>query len=109
MISSIYFFYSKEKVSKAKLSHLCQRPLDHAGCKSRDVHEWQGLEGESQQANLQDRSPQYFSDMISSISFTTNGPKETSNKGEISFTSSVENLKNNIRNRVNQTVLNLVP
>ncbi|KAL2537077.1 Uncharacterized protein Fot_18468 [Forsythia ovata] len=45
------------KVPKAKLPHLCQRPLDQAGCKSRDVHEWQGLEGESQQVNPQDRPP----------------------------------------------------
>ncbi|KAL2537881.1 Uncharacterized protein Fot_19272 [Forsythia ovata] len=33
----------KGKVPKAKPSHLCQRPLDQAGYKSRDVHEWQDL------------------------------------------------------------------
>ncbi|KAL2501203.1 Uncharacterized protein Fot_35051 [Forsythia ovata] len=44
--------------------HLCQRPLDQAGCKSRDVHEWQGPEGESQHANPQDRPPQYFSENL---------------------------------------------
>ncbi|KAL2529633.1 Uncharacterized protein Fot_22234 [Forsythia ovata] len=38
---------------------------DQAGCKSRDVHEWQGPEGESQQANPQDRPPQYFSENLS--------------------------------------------
>ncbi|KAL2463955.1 Uncharacterized protein Fot_51911 [Forsythia ovata] len=45
--------------------HLCQRPLDQAGCKSRDVYEWQGPEGESQQVNPQDRPPQYFSENLS--------------------------------------------
>ncbi|KAL2457838.1 Uncharacterized protein Fot_56066 [Forsythia ovata] len=54
----------KGKVAKAKLPHLCQRPFDQACCKSRDVHEWQGLEGESQQANPQDRPPQYFSENL---------------------------------------------
>ncbi|KAL2508967.1 Uncharacterized protein Fot_32614 [Forsythia ovata] len=44
--------------------HLCQRPLDQAGCKSRDVHEWQGPEGESQQINPHDRPPQYFSENL---------------------------------------------
>ncbi|KAL2513706.1 Cytochrome [Forsythia ovata] len=53
------------KVPKAKPSHLCQRPLDKASCKSRDVHEWQGSEGESQQTNPQDRPPQYFSENLS--------------------------------------------
>ncbi|KAL2528909.1 Uncharacterized protein Fot_21510 [Forsythia ovata] len=38
--------------------------LDQAGCKSRDVHEWQGPEGESQQANSQDRPLQYFSENL---------------------------------------------
>ncbi|KAL2469105.1 hypothetical protein Fot_50681 [Forsythia ovata] len=52
------------KVSKAKLSHMCQKPLDQAGCKSRDVHEWQGPEGESQHANPQDRPSQYFSENL---------------------------------------------
>ncbi|KAL2467709.1 Uncharacterized protein Fot_51234 [Forsythia ovata] len=41
------------------------RPLDQAGCKSKNVHEWQGLEEESQQANPQDRPPQYFSKNLS--------------------------------------------
>ncbi|KAL2490080.1 Uncharacterized protein Fot_43372 [Forsythia ovata] len=54
----------KRKASKAKPTHLCQRSLDQAGCKSRDVHEWQGPEGESQQANPQDRPPQYFSENL---------------------------------------------
>ncbi|KAL2466030.1 UDP-glycosyltransferase 73C3 [Abeliophyllum distichum] len=44
--------------------NLCQRPFDQAGCKSRDVHEWQGPEGESQQANPQDKFPQYFSENL---------------------------------------------
>ncbi|KAL2536983.1 Uncharacterized protein Fot_18374 [Forsythia ovata] len=57
-------FSVKKKVLKAKLPHLCQRPLDQAGCKSRDVLEWQGSEGESQQANPQDRPPQYFSENL---------------------------------------------
>ncbi|KAL2559158.1 hypothetical protein Fot_03897 [Forsythia ovata] len=52
------------KVPKAKPPHLCQRPLDQADCKSRDVHEWQGPEGESQQVNPQDRPPQYFSENL---------------------------------------------
>ncbi|KAL2459064.1 Uncharacterized protein Fot_55082 [Forsythia ovata] len=52
------------KVSKTKLLHLCQRLLDQAGCKSKDVHDWQGHEGESQQANPQDRLPQYFSENL---------------------------------------------
>ncbi|KAL2520375.1 Uncharacterized protein Fot_24298 [Forsythia ovata] len=52
------------KVPKAKPPHLCQRPLDQAGCKSRDVHKWQGPEGESQQVNPQDRPPQYFSENL---------------------------------------------
>ncbi|KAL2535683.1 Uncharacterized protein Fot_17074 [Forsythia ovata] len=56
--------FVKGKVSKVKSLHLCQRPLDQTGCKSKDVHEWQGLEGESQQANFQDRSPQYFSENL---------------------------------------------
>ncbi|KAL2510225.1 hypothetical protein Fot_33872 [Forsythia ovata] len=30
-------------------------------CKLMDMYEWQRREGESQQANLQDRPPQYFS------------------------------------------------
>ncbi|KAL2489752.1 Uncharacterized protein Fot_43044 [Forsythia ovata] len=34
------------------------------GCKSRDVHEWQEPEEESQQANPQDRPPQYFSENL---------------------------------------------
>ncbi|KAL2546742.1 Uncharacterized protein Fot_15975 [Forsythia ovata] len=55
----------KGKVSKAKPLHLCQRPIDQVGCKSRNVHEWQGLEGESQQANPQDRPPQYFCENLS--------------------------------------------
>ncbi|KAL2487985.1 Uncharacterized protein Fot_41277 [Forsythia ovata] len=54
----------QEKVSKAKPPHLCQRLLDQAGCKSRDVHEWQGPEGENQQANLEDKPPQYFSENL---------------------------------------------
>ncbi|KAL2543949.1 Calcium-dependent protein kinase [Forsythia ovata] len=52
------------KVSKAKPLHLCQKLLDQAGCKSRSVHKWQGLEGESQHANPQDRPPQYFSENL---------------------------------------------
>ncbi|KAL2549688.1 Uncharacterized protein Fot_11218 [Forsythia ovata] len=61
-----YFISSvKGKVPKAKFFHLCQRLLDQAGCKSRYVHEWQGLEGESQHANSQDRPPQYFSENLS--------------------------------------------
>ncbi|KAL2553968.1 protein YLS3-like [Forsythia ovata] len=52
------------KVPKAKLPHLCHRPLDQAGCKSRDVHEWQEPEEKSQQANPQDRPPQYFSENL---------------------------------------------
>ncbi|KAL2487705.1 Uncharacterized protein Fot_40997 [Forsythia ovata] len=55
----------KGKVPKAKFLHLCQRPLDQAGCKSRDVHECQGPEGESQHANPQDRPSQYFSENLS--------------------------------------------
>ncbi|KAL2456288.1 hypothetical protein Fot_56956 [Forsythia ovata] len=54
----------KKKVPKAKPPHLCQRPLDQTGCKSRDVYEWQGLEGESQHANPQDRPSQYFSENL---------------------------------------------
>ncbi|KAL2550810.1 GDSL lipase/esterase domain-containing protein [Forsythia ovata] len=49
-----------EKVLKAKLHHSCQRPFGQTGCKSRDVHEWQRPEGESQQVNSQDRPSQYF-------------------------------------------------
>ncbi|KAL2469045.1 Uncharacterized protein Fot_50621 [Forsythia ovata] len=37
--------------SEGEAPYLCQRSLDQAGCKSRDVHEWQGPEGESQQTN----------------------------------------------------------
>ncbi|KAL2474127.1 Small GTPase superfamily [Forsythia ovata] len=33
---------------EGEVPHLCQRPFDQAGRKSRDVHEWQGPEGESQ-------------------------------------------------------------
>ncbi|KAL2548669.1 Uncharacterized protein Fot_10199 [Forsythia ovata] len=58
-------FFVKEKVSKVKLSYLCQKFLDQASCKSRDVHEWQGPEEESQQTNPQDRPPQYFSENLS--------------------------------------------
>ncbi|KAL2458907.1 Uncharacterized protein Fot_55470 [Forsythia ovata] len=54
---------ARGKVPEA--THLCQKPLDQAGCKSRDVHERQGPEGESQQANPQDRLPQYFSKNLS--------------------------------------------
>ncbi|KAL2502408.1 Uncharacterized protein Fot_36256 [Forsythia ovata] len=41
------------------------RSFDHAGYKSRDVHEWQESKGESQQANPQNRPPQYFSENLS--------------------------------------------
>ncbi|KAL2554079.1 SAC domain-containing protein [Forsythia ovata] len=50
---------------EGETSHLYQRSLDQAGCKSRDVHEWQRPEGESQHANPQDRLPQYFSKNLS--------------------------------------------
>ncbi|KAL2545660.1 Uncharacterized protein Fot_14893 [Forsythia ovata] len=56
--------FVKGKVPKAKSPYLCQMLLDQAGCKSNDVHEWQGPEGESQQANPQDRPPQYFSENL---------------------------------------------
>ncbi|KAL2559647.1 PPM-type phosphatase domain-containing protein [Forsythia ovata] len=36
-----------------------------AGYKSRDVHEWQGLEGENQQTNHQDKLLQYFTENLS--------------------------------------------
>ncbi|KAL2554077.1 Uncharacterized protein Fot_07696 [Forsythia ovata] len=52
------------KILEGETPHLCQRSLDQTGCKSRDVHEWQGLEGKSQQANPQDRPPQYFSENL---------------------------------------------
>ncbi|KAL2468769.1 UTP--glucose-1-phosphate uridylyltransferase 3 [Forsythia ovata] len=44
--------------------HLCQRSLDQTVCKSRNVHEWQELEGESQHANPQNRPSQYFSENL---------------------------------------------
>ncbi|KAL2459878.1 Uncharacterized protein Fot_54622 [Forsythia ovata] len=65
-----YYFFrrtftsDKRKVLKAKPSHLCQKSIDQADCKSKDVHEWQGPGGESQQANPQDRPPQYFSENL---------------------------------------------
>ncbi|KAL2554787.1 Uncharacterized protein Fot_08406 [Forsythia ovata] len=55
--------YEEEK-SRRRTSHLCQKPLDQAGCKSMDVHEWQGPEEESQPVNPQDRPPQYFSENL---------------------------------------------
>ncbi|KAL2516102.1 Uncharacterized protein Fot_30073 [Forsythia ovata] len=41
-----------------------KRPFDQASYKSRDVHEWQGHQEESQQANPQDKPPQYFSENL---------------------------------------------
>ncbi|KAL2559806.1 hypothetical protein Fot_04545 [Forsythia ovata] len=66
------------KVSKAKLFHLCQRFLDYACCKSKDVHEWQELDGESQQANPQDRPPQYFSENLSHTRIEPALPEDSS-------------------------------
>ncbi|KAL2527928.1 hypothetical protein Fot_20529 [Forsythia ovata] len=78
----------ERKGSEGEALHLCQRSIDQAGCKSKDVHEWQGPEGEIQQANprtdphnisvirpeeesehanLYDKPPQYFSENLSHI------------------------------------------
>ncbi|KAL2463398.1 Uncharacterized protein Fot_53054 [Forsythia ovata] len=56
---------SRNRVSVRKRNlHLYQRLLHHKDCKSRDVHEWQKPERESQQANPHDRLPQYFSENL---------------------------------------------
>ncbi|KAL2544726.1 Uncharacterized protein Fot_13959 [Forsythia ovata] len=49
---------------EGEIIYLCQRSLDQAGCKSKNVHEWQGPEGESQHANPYDRPLQYFSENL---------------------------------------------
>ncbi|KAL2529027.1 Very-long-chain 3-oxoacyl-CoA reductase 1 [Forsythia ovata] len=48
----------------AEFDPISPRVLDKVNCKLRDVHEWQGPEGESQQANPHDRLPQYFSENL---------------------------------------------
>ncbi|KAL2521561.1 hypothetical protein Fot_25484 [Forsythia ovata] len=52
------------KSPESEINYLCQRLLDQACCKSRDVHEWQEPEEESQQVNSHDRPPQYFSENL---------------------------------------------
>ncbi|KAL2508087.1 Uncharacterized protein Fot_31734 [Forsythia ovata] len=56
--------FVKGKVPKAKLLHLCQRPLNQAGCKLRDVHEWQGPERERANMPTPEQTPQYFSENL---------------------------------------------
>ncbi|KAL2468155.1 uncharacterized protein Fot_51680 [Forsythia ovata] len=55
-----------------------QRLFDQSGCKSRNVHEWQRPEGESQQANPQDRPLQYFSENPSNTGIEPTLPEDFS-------------------------------
>ncbi|KAL2500823.1 Aspartate aminotransferase 3 [Forsythia ovata] len=77
-----YFCVSLLAIGKSRTRnsslHLCQRFLDHVGCKSRDMQEWQRPEGESQQANPQNRPPQYFSENLLQTSCRRISPHVTS-------------------------------